>query len=311
MDKKRIPELDLLKCLFIVLMVCFHLAWFSAKHPYAHEVVYTFHMPGFLIISGFLTNISKPGKQFARYLLFLIIPYLIMESGYIVMASILPINDHIDGLNITLFLNKLFLNPVGPYWYIQTIIICETIYYLVFKYLRFNTITLLLITGILFYLLSVGLDLYSFTYSMYFLTGAVIRQSGLKFTDIFKPSAVAIIAFAILICFEHNLKPSTGGGILIAYSAISSALFVFQYINGKASQFLQYLGRNSLLIYLFSPIFTILCKVMIPFLSFDNTGLIFMVVSVIICISGSLGIGYLMDITKLSRLFFGRDRIVS
>lgn len=302
----------MLKCLFIVLMVCFHLAWFSAKHPYAHAVVYTFHMPGFLIISGYLMNILKPVRQFARYLLFLIIPYLIMESGYIVMASILPINEHIDGLTPMLFIRKLLISPVGPYWYLQTIILCETVYYLVFRYIRTSNITRHILTGLLFYLLALALGRISFfTYSMCFLAGAIIRQGGLRFTDIFKPSALAIVPFIALICFEKNLKPNTPGGIIIIYTAISSALFLFQYITGKAARLMQYLGRNSLLIYIFSPIFTILCKFMIPYLSFDSTGLLFMVISVPVCVAGSLGIGYILDKMKLSPLMFGRDSSIS
>ena len=32
--------------------------------------------------------------------------------------------EHIDNLTITVFLNKLLLHPLGPYWYLHTLVIC-------------------------------------------------------------------------------------------------------------------------------------------------------------------------------------------
>lgn len=58
--RQRIDELDFLKGVLIILMISFHLVYFSELHPYVKQVVYTFHMPGFLMMSGFLMNVSKP-----------------------------------------------------------------------------------------------------------------------------------------------------------------------------------------------------------------------------------------------------------
>ena len=64
---KRMDELDFLKAVFILLMVAFHLVYIGNKYPYAKAVVYTFHMPGFLLISGYLANTQKNGEEvFAR-----------------------------------------------------------------------------------------------------------------------------------------------------------------------------------------------------------------------------------------------------
>ena len=57
--KNRVKEIDYLKCVFIVLMVIFHLVYVGDKYPYAKQVVYTFHMPVFLLISGYLANMDK------------------------------------------------------------------------------------------------------------------------------------------------------------------------------------------------------------------------------------------------------------
>ena len=48
----RIKELDFLKGVLILLVISFHLVWFEQLHPDIKQVVYSFHMPGFLLISG-------------------------------------------------------------------------------------------------------------------------------------------------------------------------------------------------------------------------------------------------------------------
>lgn len=48
--KERVVELDYLKCILILLMVLFHLAYFSEKYPLLKQFVYAFHMPGLLDI---------------------------------------------------------------------------------------------------------------------------------------------------------------------------------------------------------------------------------------------------------------------
>ena len=56
-----------------------------------------------------------------------------MESGYTVMASLLPIREHIDQLTIGVLLDHIFLHPMGPYWYLHTLMICGIFYYIAFR----------------------------------------------------------------------------------------------------------------------------------------------------------------------------------
>ncbi len=86
--QQRIDELDFLKGIFIILMITFHLVYIGDSYPYAKRIVYTFHMPGFLIISGYLMNITKSRKDFIKTMLGYAIPFIVMESGYIVMAAV-------------------------------------------------------------------------------------------------------------------------------------------------------------------------------------------------------------------------------
>ena len=73
---KRIEELDFLKSIFILLMVAFHLLYFADHYPLLKQWVYTFHMPGFLLISGYLMPVNKGGRHIARTLWWFTVPYL-------------------------------------------------------------------------------------------------------------------------------------------------------------------------------------------------------------------------------------------
>ena len=107
---KRIEELDYLKCIFIILMVIFHLVFIGDKYPYAKKIVYTFHMPAFLIISGYLVNVRKSPGKFFRNMLWIFIPYAVMEIGYVIMSSVLPVREKVTELSGQLLLSKTFLS---------------------------------------------------------------------------------------------------------------------------------------------------------------------------------------------------------
>ena len=375
---KRSKELDYLKGVLILLVITFHLVWFEQLHPDIKQVVYCFHMPGFLFIAGYLMNVGKAPRDFLRTLLWLAVPYLFMESGYIVMASLLPINDHIDCLTSSVFFDRLLLHPLGPPWFLHALMLCEATYYIIIYIigawskeqektscpdislapcpLPHAPVCRVILTGIAYYILADGLGILSFSSALYFLAGAALRLSGTDFVTIFRPSKLSVVVFFLLACLSYKPTQASMNGALIAYFAISS-LLAWPLLNlpkeqgarskgqentieeqGARSkgqentnyqsnplascplplapkkrgplQALLFLGRNSLMLYVFSPIFTVLCKRLVPFLQFDTTGLLFLVISLTICVAGSLAIAWAMDRTGIARFFFGRKAIM-
>ena len=307
---QRQEALDFLKCIFILLMIAFHLVYFSELHPTAKQVVYTFHMPAFLLISGYLMNIEKPLKAFAKTLLGFALPYLIMEAGYTVMASLLPIREHIDTLTIGVFLDKLCIHPLGPYWYLHSLIICGAVYYGVFRYLKASLITRMMVTVLILYLLAQYAGLLAVTTLVYFLIGAVIRQMGLRFTSIFRPSVLAGVALILLLLNAEHRHAAHLCGMISVYMAISIGLWCEQQTSGRVRQVALFLGRNTLLLFVFSPIFTILCKQMVPYLAFDPTGLLFLLLSLVVCTCGSLALGWILQKMHLSTWLFAKRKVL-
>jgi len=308
---ERIKEIDLLKGVLILLMISFHLVYFEHLYPYAKQVVHTFHMPAFLMLSGYLLKVERPWVRFLRSMLYFLLPYLVMESGYIMMASLLPINEHIDNLTLGLFLDKLLLHPLGPYWYLHTLVICSSCYYLIFHYVNMKPLSRFILLGLLFHFISNLLGMMDLACSFYFLAGAIVHQSSLPLLRLFQSSSVAIVALIVLIIDPQNLSKSTSGGILIVYLTISVCLFAFLYMPVTMHRVLQFLGRNTLPLFLFSPMFTILCKQLVPWLSFDPSGLLFLVFSLLFCVLGSLTVAWLSDIVGVSRWLFGKQHVLN
>ncbi len=310
----RIPVIDFLKCVCIVLMVIFHLEYFSTKHPLAHEMVYVFHMPIFLVLSGYLTHIGKPIKQTLIKIGWVFVPYAVMELAYVIMASFLPINEHIDVLTVGVVLDKLFLHPIGPYWYLHTLILCYVVVNLL-EYARdyLSEIVFFILLGVVFYALSL-LKIVSFTCALYFLAGFVLSQLRLDIQKVFPASWWTIVPIVLLYLAPHLDRPfdglhcSTVRGMMIVYFMTCFLSALYQSVSTtRGVQGCLYIGRNTLPILLFSPIFTFACKGLVAPLAWDRTGLIFMMLSCTITVSGSLGIAWVMDRLHLSRFFSGKN----
>lgn len=307
----RIKELDYLKSILILLMVAFHLVYMGDKYPYIKQIVYTFHMPAFLIISGYLTNVQKDIKSFMRKLLWIFIPYLCLETGYVLMSHILPVRENVPEISSSILLHKIFIKPLGPYWYLHTLIICSLLYYLTFRYTRMKTISQVILLGLGLFAVSYWGGIIVLANAIYFLAGVIIKQSKLPFIRIFQPSLLALAPMILLCCFPDNLNRGTLAGITITYLAIIISLYAHSYLSKGIRQCSYFIGRNTLVIFLFSPLFTILCKMFLPFLFFEPTGILFMIISVAITVSGCIVIAWSMDKLHFSRFFFGQDAILN
>lgn len=228
--RARILELDYLKCVFILLMIVFHLVYIGNRYPVAKAFVYTFHMPGFLIISGYLLNVHKPVPQFLRYIQWIFVPYLLMESGYVVMASILPIREHIQQLTFGLFLDKLFLHPLGPYWYLHTLMLCGIVTYVVAQFASRHRVLMLLGVLLCLWVLAL-LGLVTWINAVYFCVGVALRLYHRPFVDTFHPAWWSLIGVVLVAtCVPNALQRHTIGGMLIVYFVISFLLWLYPYL---------------------------------------------------------------------------------
>lgn len=307
----RITAIDYLKCVYIILMIVFHLVYIGDKYPHAKQIVYTFHMSAFLIISGYLTNIGKKKKQFIFSIIWIFIPYAIMETGYVLMSAILPVRESVGDISVSLLLNKIIIAPMGPYWYLHTLVVCYLVYYITDKIrFRLNDVSFFIVLGTCFWILSDWLNIISMANAIYFIIGVIISRCKLNFLSIFQSSLLAVFPLCILCYYSTNLNRYSLTGVVITYLSISLFLGLYCYIPERVKSITHFIGRNTLSILLFSPIFTILSKSLIPLFSFDPSGMSFMCVAVTLVIGGCFAIAWLMDKMNLSYYFCGKTNLL-
>ncbi len=145
---------------------------------------------------------------------------------------------------------------------------------------------------------------------LYFMIGALIRQSKFSFLSVFQASFWSAIPLLILCFYPQNFNRATLGGIAITFLIISFLLAIYRYIPQRITQVTNFVGRNTLVILLFSPIFTILSKSLIPLFAFDASAVSFACTATILTIAGCFGVAYLSDTLKISRFFFGKEKVL-
>ncbi|MEU1384665.1 MULTISPECIES: acyltransferase family protein [unclassified Nonomuraea] len=120
----RDPFFDNAKYLAIVLVVCGHLIEDQRDAPLAHALyfyVYVFHMPLFIVLSGYLSrNFTFSGGKARKLISTLAVPYLIFELAYSIPRPILYGKFELSLLDpyyLTWFLLSLFLWRLStPVW---------------------------------------------------------------------------------------------------------------------------------------------------------------------------------------------------
>ena len=312
MAQERIHQLDYLKGIFILLMVLFHLALVEETYPIVREAVYTFHMSAFLIISGYLANVDKQPGAFAKGVLRIAVPYLLFEALYILMQYFmgrsLGAHNAIESLTATDFVTRLLTMPTGPYWYLHTLVICTLIYWLVYRVLRLQGISGLALSGLILFGLSLVIEGLDWSNVIYFLIGLFVMRSGLSFLKVFTPSFIALLPLIVLFAFRENYHNGSLAGVAITTLVISLLLAVYPYCFNVIRDGLCYIGRNSLAIVVFSPIFTIVTKMAAPYFSFDPTAICFALIALAVIVACCLLCAYLSDKLKLSRFIFLKDK---
>ncbi len=318
--KQRNTDIDWIRAILIILMILIHIVSFGNAYPQLKAGILSFMMPTFLIITGYLVNIEKSSKEMGRYLICLALPYVIMVTGFSVLSYFMPVRDGITELSLSQICEKIFVTSIGPYWFIQTMIICGILYYVSFKGAIWGTLrqgkttmsttTSLFIFATLLLLLSKTPAL-SPSAATYYFIGAVLRQCHIGFDRIFRPSPVALLLWINLLGLEEWYDWGTLAIVFSCWCCISSLMWIHSLIKRlqdnacvrKTEDALLYIGRNTLPIYLFHPIFTMAAKFYHPLFNWDRSEICFALVTIFIAIAGSIGIAKMMEKTHLAYLF--------
>lgn len=310
---KHIIEYDFLKGVAIMLVIMIHLVYLSQTYPRFQQFLLLFSTPVFFILSGCLAHVDRPWKTVGHKILWLAIPYGIMEGGYILMASILPVREHIDHLDMEGFVRHLTISPLGPYWYLQTLIVCYVMYYIIqWGWNHRRSFLLWLLGSSVLLLLVVGVGHIIAFYSLFYFAAGIALGKTRRLLSFFAPSKwhIGISGLALALYLWADISFGFGLSILLTYFMTCLLLGICGILPGTLRRLVAFIGRNTLSILLFSPLFTLLSKQWVPCFAFDPTVMAFTFVSVAFTVCGSLALAWIMDRLNVSRFFCGKDEFL-
>lgn len=296
--------IDYIRAVLIILVILVHIVNFGNLYPDVKYSILAFFMPAFLIITGYLVNIKKSLKDFALYILRILLPYVIMVMGFMVVSLYLPVRDGVDEITAETIYRVLCITSIGPYWFLRVMIVCGILYYVAFTAFRNSSkLTQCVVFATLLILVSEITPYLGLRSAAYYFTGVLIRVFMDDISKVLKGNFWAVIPFFLLM----TDKELQDWGSLSIF-ACCFCFFVFTtwlsgLFKGSFAALMKYLGRNTLPIYIFHPIFTMMSKYTLPVFSFDPTGLLHTLTTIVMCVAGSLAVAYIMDRTRMSCIF--------
>lgn len=308
---KRNIDIDCFRAVLISLVILVHVVNFGNLYPLLKNSILAFIMPAFLVITGYLVDVDKPLKKFSLYLLRIFLPYLIMVLSYSILSLYLPVRDGIEVFDVSTITYVLFVKSIGPYWFLHTMMVCGILYYISFRLYseKLSVTARYSIFASLLIIVSLFTPILNIKSATYYFIGVGIRLYFKDFSCVYIKNFWPIVPFVLLL---SNSYFHDWGAISIVVCVISFFSFVSKacsFLSNKSTGMLEYIGRNTLPIYIFHPIFTMLAKFTLPVFAFEPTGILHAFSVILVGIPGCICIAKFMDITRLSYVFF-RNRIL-
>lgn len=171
---KRLYKLDNIKCILITLVIVGHLleSWQITPAEVMYKVIYTFHMPAFVFVTGYLAKWNAP--KIVRRLL---VPYVILQPIYILYDYyVLHRAD------------ELTLQWTQPYWLLWYLLAC-VFWYILIPFIDTDKIAtqLLILAGAVAIALLIGYDKQvgyfltlsrTIVFAPFFIAGFYCRKNG-------------------------------------------------------------------------------------------------------------------------------------
>lgn len=273
-DKLRVDWVDYAKGLGIILVVFGHsIAGINdAKLPInqtfyntAFGVIYSFHMPLFFALSGmfFERSLSKstPGNFVKNKLQTILYPFIIwslIQTSIEVLFSSqtnkgIPIND----------LFTCLILPRSVYWFLFALFFINIINVIVFILVPKYGLLISSLIWLVFFIFRPELSSFTKTFFnlIYFNFGILLSQQKAIFKNILEKKIWLILLLGVFVIAEYlyltlgksywmnALLPAFVGTLLVMQLS-------FRWVGVKSSNFITFLGKNSMTIFLMHIIFT-------------------------------------------------------
>lgn len=261
----RYDWLDISKGIGIVLVVIGHVAEGllqaglpdgESLHPWI-QFIYSFHMPLFFIISGYLFSPSyekNPGKFIPSKLKSLVYPYLlwsVLQTGIEIFLS--KYTNKGIGMEE---LYSILWQPRAHFWYLHALFIISLINFFASQMLGKKGIGLSFMVWAIFAsgLLSVELLKIPVHNILYFNAGILFWRYREEVGNLLRKKSALALIFLVFATAEYFLLKGFSRYYFNIFLAFTGAVFIFSLsrlnLPGIIHSSLKYLGKNSLYIYL-------------------------------------------------------------
>ena len=310
----RIVWLDYGKAIAIYLVVLAHTAIYKPVEAF----IYTFHMPFFFFMSGYLFSFDKYPSylQFAkRRFKQLIVPYVILNlMTYLLWFFVLrKVGDDANEtvgvfspLIAAAVVNAKAMVHDVPLWFLAALFVVENLYYLLYKNRRYNII----VTAILFVLVVINVTFnpvrlpfcidIALVALLFYRLGCVLKEKGDK---IFNPYLFVLSVVVTVLVYVFNGKvamhTNTYNNIFLFVIGGASGCYFMAYVCKMMQslfgerKIIQTIAKETLLICAFHLIvFAVLKGVMLYVFKIDPSiltgtvflNVIFALISMLICV---------------------------
>lgn len=261
----RNESIDALKGLLIIFVIIGHILLGTLDENVLRYIIYSFHMPVFMFISGYLLNYEKisslTGKGLViKYWKRMLLPWCLALIVYSLCCS---------GMNLTLYsFASRFLHPYYHLWYVPTLFVFIVIIWLL-SYIKeqMTVFVFLIVIGVIFNNLLISINAIKINYLVFFVLGVVTQQAKIKVANLSRGGAFLCVFFISVSLLWAN---SVSMDFYIRYLRLPSMIFVcllsvlpIIFCDKFKSKILRYLGEHSLDIYLWHVLPIMLLKYLV------------------------------------------------
>lgn len=282
-NKQRNSNIDIIKGLLILLVIAGHIIPGSLTNTFSRYIIYAFHMPLFIGISGYLSNTEKFKESslfssLKRFFPRVIIPWAIASLFFFFLKKGVFLNNDLSS-NIDMIALSI-LKPWYHLWFIPAFISYNLLLQALLK-LKINSLLIIIFALIITIVLTTvnmesnntfltkSYDIFDYTFRfenfLFFAIGNAIRN-----LKTYKPSTLQkdLLSVFLLIgilslvlnFYTREISLKLFSLLSINIPAILVTINYFQNTRKNHSKILEFIGVNSLGFYLWHMVFVTLFK---------------------------------------------------
>lgn len=264
---KRLKYIDFIKGIAIMLVVFGHIPHKENNHFVIW--IYSFHIPLFFILSGYLISYRKNNYSFKKLFNTLIYPYFTLSFLSISFSFILSIIANKKFIDLPIAIQKtIFLDGYSTLWFLPSLFLAETIFHLVKKFFSKKEFIFYIIILVLTSYFSDVIDFRNYSFLNVFnraLIGSIFIYIGYLLEKVIFKKHYLLNVLSLFFIFLNLFICNLNGNVDLHFSIINnpilyylfsittsfSILYLCKNIYEKFSlnlKLTQYIGNNSMII---------------------------------------------------------------